>query len=198
MLAQLPRGPKAHAAFLGGWPLVMWAQSKVKDATFRFIKYVTDPAQAMSDFCYGAGQLPGRKSLADKAPWTAMPNKIFIDQLNFAYPYQYPYRENPPNGVPGGDRRADGRAKRYAGAVQRGSGHRGSGGPHQRGAAAVGSLRGRRREVWPARRCLPPPPAFPPAIGPRRARERGQWASASPERRCLAPEGAGKGDASCQ
>ena len=60
--------------------------------------YVTDPAQAMSPFCYGAGQLPGRKSLADKAPWTAMPNKIFIDQLNFAYPYQYPYREIPQMG----------------------------------------------------------------------------------------------------
>jgi ABC-type glycerol-3-phosphate transport system substrate-binding protein len=98
VLAQLPRGPKMRAAFLGGWPLVMWAQSKVKDATFRFIKYVTDPAQAMSSFCYGAGQLPGRKSLAVKAPWTAMPNQIFINQLNFAYPYQYPYREIPQMG----------------------------------------------------------------------------------------------------
>ena len=97
-LALLPRGPKGRAAFLGGWPLVMWAQSRNKDATFKFIKYVTDPTKAMSDFCYGAGQLPGRKSLADKAPWSQMPNKLFIQQLNFAYPYQYPYAEIPQMG----------------------------------------------------------------------------------------------------
>jgi len=97
-LALLPAGPKARAAFLGGWPLVMWAQSRNKDATFRFIRYITDPAQGMSAFCYGAGQLPGRKSLADKAPWTTMPNKLFIEQLNFAYPYQYPAVEIPQMG----------------------------------------------------------------------------------------------------
>ena len=97
-LAQLPRGPKMRAAFLGGWPLVMWAQSKNKDATFRFMRYITDPTQALSTFCQGAGQLPGRKSVAVEAPWNAMPTSIFINQLNFAYPYQYPHQEIPQMG----------------------------------------------------------------------------------------------------
>ncbi len=98
-LAQLPRGPKMRAAFLGGWPLVMWAQSKNKDATFRFIRYITDPAQGLSPFCQGAGQLPGRKSVSVQAPWNAMPTSIFINQLNFAYPYQYPHQEIPQMGA---------------------------------------------------------------------------------------------------
>jgi ABC-type glycerol-3-phosphate transport system substrate-binding protein len=97
-LAQLPRGPKMRAAFLGGWPLVMWAQSKNQAATFRFIRYITDPAQGLSPFCDGAGQLPGRKSVAVRAPWNAMPTSIFINQLNFAYPYQYPHQEIPQMG----------------------------------------------------------------------------------------------------
>jgi ABC-type glycerol-3-phosphate transport system substrate-binding protein len=96
--AQLPRGPKRKAAFLGGWPLVMWSQSHNKDATFRFIRYVTDPKQALQTICLGAGQLPGRKSMAAKTPYNAMPNSIFINQLNFAYPYQYPVAEIPQMG----------------------------------------------------------------------------------------------------
>jgi multiple sugar transport system substrate-binding protein len=97
-LAQLPRGPKGRFAFLGGWPLVLWAQSHNKDAAFRFIRYITDPTKAMTTVCLGNGVLPGRKSIADKAPWNGMPNSIFINQLNWAYPYQYPYPEIPQMG----------------------------------------------------------------------------------------------------
>ena len=97
-LAQLPRGPKGRFAFLGGWPLVLWARSGNKDATFRFIQYITDPTKAMTTVCLGNGVLPGRKSLADKAPWNRMPNSIFVSQLNLAYPYQYPYPEIPQMG----------------------------------------------------------------------------------------------------
>lgn len=98
-LAQLPSGPKGRAAFLGGWPLVLWSQSRNKDAAFRFIRYITDPAQGLPAVCQGMGQLPGRKSISTVAPWNAAPLDIFINQLNFAYPYQYPHQEIPQMGA---------------------------------------------------------------------------------------------------
>lgn len=98
-LAYIPAGPKGRYGFLGGWPLVMWSQGKNQAAAFKFVRYATDPAKAMNTLCQGLGNLPGRKSLADQAPWNKMPVNIFMKQLQFSYPYQYPAAEIPQMGA---------------------------------------------------------------------------------------------------
>lgn len=77
----------------------MWTQGKNKDAAFKFVRYATDPAKSMNSLCQGLGNLPGRKSLADRAPWSKIPVNIFMKQLTFAYPYQYPAAEIPQMGA---------------------------------------------------------------------------------------------------
>jgi len=98
-IVQVPAGPKGRFGFLGGWPLVLWSQSKNKDAAFKFIRYATDPTKAMNTLCQGLGQLPGRKSLADGAPWNQQPINTFMKGLTVAYPYQYPAAEIPQMGA---------------------------------------------------------------------------------------------------
>lgn len=98
-LAYVPAGPKGSYGFLGGWPLVMWTQGKNHDATFKFVRYATDPKKAMNTLCQGLGNLPGRKSLADRAPWNKMPTSMFMKALTMAYPYQYPAAEIPQMGA---------------------------------------------------------------------------------------------------
>ena len=98
-IAQVPAGPKGRFGFLGGFPLVMWTQGKNKDAAFKFIRYVTDPTKGMNTLCQGIGQLPGRKSLADRAPWNQQPINAFMKGLTVGYPYQYPAAEIPQMGA---------------------------------------------------------------------------------------------------
>lgn len=98
-LAFVPAGPAGRFGFLGGWPLVMWSQGKNHDATFKFVRYATDPRKDLKTLAQGLGQLPGRKSLADVAPWSTAPVNIFMKQLQFAYPYQYPAAEIPQMGA---------------------------------------------------------------------------------------------------
>ncbi len=98
-IAQVPAGPTGRFGFLGGFPLVLWTQSKNKDAAFKFIRYVTDPTKGMNTLCQGIGQLPGRKSLAERAPWNQQPINSFMTGLNVGYPYQYPAPEIPQMGA---------------------------------------------------------------------------------------------------
>jgi multiple sugar transport system substrate-binding protein len=97
-LAYMPKGPKGRFGFLGGWPLVMWSQSRNKDAAFRFMRFAGDPLGSMSQLCQALGVQPGRQLLASKPPYNTYPNKLFVGALLFAQPYQYPYREIPQMG----------------------------------------------------------------------------------------------------
>lgn len=99
-LVQIPKGPVGRFGFLGGFPLVIWAQSKVKDAAWRFVRFICDPAgPAFTPVCLGNGAMPGRISSASQSPWTQWPNSVFVNQLKFAYPYQYPAPEFPQMGA---------------------------------------------------------------------------------------------------
>ena len=97
-IAPIPAGPKGQFGFLGGWPLVMWNSSKVKEAAAKWIHFVTSPNGALSDIVQKVGILPGRKSLASKPPWTDAPYNQFADQLSRAYAYQYPAGPSPKMG----------------------------------------------------------------------------------------------------
>jgi ABC-type glycerol-3-phosphate transport system substrate-binding protein len=97
-VAAIPAGPKGQFGFLGGWPLVMWNTSKVKDAAAKWIHYATSPDGALSQIAQTSGILPGRKSLASKAPWTDAPYDQFAKQLSKAYAYQYPAGPSPKMG----------------------------------------------------------------------------------------------------
>lgn len=89
-IGQIPAGPAGQFGFLGGWPLVMWNTSEVKDAAFRWIKYATDPQGGLPQLAQTTGNLPGRRSLAQTAPWNEAPLSTFAQQMEFAVPYQYP------------------------------------------------------------------------------------------------------------
>ena len=97
-VAPIPAGPKGQFGFLGGWPLVMWNTSQHKDAAAKWIHYATSPDGALSKIAETSGILPGRKSLAEKAPWTEAPYDAFAKQLSQAYPYQYPAGPSPKMG----------------------------------------------------------------------------------------------------
>ena len=97
-IAPIPSGPKGKFGFLGGWPLVMWKNTKVADAAAKWIHYATSPEGALSKIAETSGILPARKSLASQAPWTDAPYKAFAEQLQHAYPYQYPDGPSPKMG----------------------------------------------------------------------------------------------------
>ena len=97
-VASIPSGPKGQYGFLGGWPLVMWNTSKVKDAAAKWIHYATSPDGALSKIAQTSGILPGRKSLTTKSPWTDAPYDQFATQLSKAYAYQYPAGPSPKMG----------------------------------------------------------------------------------------------------
>jgi multiple sugar transport system substrate-binding protein len=98
-IAPIPAGPKGQFGFLGGWPLVMWKAAKNPDATWKWIKFATDPDGYLGQLVNAGGLLPGKKSIVDQAPWNEPPLDVFAKQMDFAYPYQYPDPEIPQMGT---------------------------------------------------------------------------------------------------
>jgi multiple sugar transport system substrate-binding protein len=96
-VAPVPSGPKGQFAFLGGWPLVLWNASKVKDAAAAWIMFATDPENVV-ELDRAAGELPGRASNAQLDPWNKEPYTVFLGQMPRAFPYQYPDQEIPQMG----------------------------------------------------------------------------------------------------
>lgn len=103
-VAPVPAGPAGEFGFLGGWPLVLWKNSKNPDAAWRWIRYATDPQGGLPTITDGGGLPPGRQSIADQ--WVAKydeavrPNmQSFLDALKIAQPYQYPDAEIPQMGT---------------------------------------------------------------------------------------------------
>jgi ABC-type glycerol-3-phosphate transport system substrate-binding protein len=97
-IAPIPSGPKGQFGFLGGWPLVMWNSTKVPDAAAKWIHFATSPKGGLKEIAATSGILPGRKSLANSAPWNTEPFTGFAKQLTKAYPYQYPAGPSPKMG----------------------------------------------------------------------------------------------------
>lgn len=98
-IAVVPEGPAGQFGFLGGWPLVMWKSAANKDAAFQWIRFATDPEGYLPQLAEASGILPGRRSLVDTEPWNTEPLDAFAEQLEFAYPYQYPAPEIPQMGA---------------------------------------------------------------------------------------------------
>jgi len=88
-IAKIPAGPVNRTGFLGGWPLVLWEASQVKEAAAKFIFFATH-GEPLRDMAVASGFLPGSVSLAKGAPWDAYPYPLFVEQLADARPYQYP------------------------------------------------------------------------------------------------------------
>jgi ABC-type glycerol-3-phosphate transport system substrate-binding protein len=95
----IPAGPKGRFGFLGGWPLVLWKDSKNAAAAATWIHFATSPKGGLGTIVKVSGLLPGRKSLVKKAPWNTFPLSAFSKQMNYAYPYQYPAPEIPQMGA---------------------------------------------------------------------------------------------------
>ncbi len=99
-VAPIPAGPAGRFGFLGGWPLVLWNESKVKDAAWKWIKYATDPEGGLPGIAAAANLPPGRQSIAEQwlesydEPWRSQ-FRVFLDGLAYAQPYQYPDPEIP-------------------------------------------------------------------------------------------------------
>ena len=87
-IGMVPGGPKNRSGFLGGWPLVLWKDSKNKDAAAKWIMFATH-GEALKSLATANGSIPGSVSLAKGTPWNAFPYSIFVDQLKDAKPYQY-------------------------------------------------------------------------------------------------------------
>jgi multiple sugar transport system substrate-binding protein len=89
-IAMVPEGPEGRAGFLGGWPLILWDQSDVKDAAAKWIMFATRPEGALRQITEVSGAIPGSIKLAAEAPWNEEPYALFVEQLQDARPYQYP------------------------------------------------------------------------------------------------------------
>lgn len=98
-VAQIPSGPAGQFGFLGGWPLVLWKQSKNPDAAAKLIHYLTSPKGALKDLVIASGNLPGRQSLSNQSPWNQGTYVTEVAQLQRAFPYQYPDQEIPQMGT---------------------------------------------------------------------------------------------------
>lgn len=98
-IAPIPAGPAGQFGFLGGWPLVMWNGTENPDAAWRWIKFATDPDGYLGQLAASTGNLPGKRSIVDQAPWNEPPLDVFAEQMEFAYPYQYPDPEIPQMGA---------------------------------------------------------------------------------------------------
>jgi multiple sugar transport system substrate-binding protein len=98
-IGQVPSGPAGRFGFLGGWPLVLWKSSKNPEAAFRWIRFATDPQGALPKLTTTMSNLPGRRSIVDQAPWNTAPLNVFAQQMDVAYPYQYPSAEIPQMGT---------------------------------------------------------------------------------------------------
>ena len=88
-IVKIPAGPVNRSGFLGGWPLVLWDASQVKDAAAKFILYATH-GEPLKSMAVASGFVPGNISLAKGAPWDAYPYPLFVEQLAESRPYQYP------------------------------------------------------------------------------------------------------------
>lgn len=97
-VSTIPSGPAGQFGFLGGWPLVLWKTSKNPDAAFRWIRYATDPSGGLPGLSTASGNLPGKKSLSTSGQWAEAPFNVFVEQMDYAYPYQYPDAEIPQMG----------------------------------------------------------------------------------------------------
>lgn len=97
-VALVPEGPEGRFGFLGGWPLVLWNASQNKDAAARWILYATRPEGALRELSINSGMIPGSASLAQEAPWDDYPFTVFVEQLKFSAPYQYPNEAIPQMG----------------------------------------------------------------------------------------------------
>ncbi len=99
-VAPIPAGPAGRFGFLGGWPLVLWNESQVKDAAWKWIRYATDPEGGLPGIAAPANLPPGRQSIAEQwlesydEPWNTQ-FRVFLDGLAYAQPYQYPDPEIP-------------------------------------------------------------------------------------------------------
>ena len=98
-ISPIPAGPAGQFGFLGGWPLVLWKASKNPDAAFRWIRYATDPAGGLPALSAASGNIPGKRSMADSGQWAEAPFSVFTEQMEYAYPYQYPEAEIPQMGT---------------------------------------------------------------------------------------------------
>ncbi|MBV9674485.1 MAG: sugar ABC transporter substrate-binding protein [Verrucomicrobia bacterium] len=96
-IAMVPAGPKNRSGFLGGWPLVLWKDSKNKDASAKWIMFATH-GDALRNLAMASGAIPGSVSLAKQSPWDIFPYAIFVEQLKDAKPYQYPVQAIPQMG----------------------------------------------------------------------------------------------------
>jgi ABC-type glycerol-3-phosphate transport system substrate-binding protein len=98
--AYVPAGPEGRFGFLGGWPLVMWAETEHPDETWEWMRYATDPEGGLAQIAATASLTPGKLPLTEQwlasyePPWDAQMQTV-VDQLGFAYPYQYPDPEIP-------------------------------------------------------------------------------------------------------
>jgi len=87
-VASLPEGPKGKATYIAGESLAIFKQSKNPDATWTFVKWVTQPEiQAM--FSMSSGYLPVRKSVLERDDYKAFLEKdhamkSFVDQIKIA------------------------------------------------------------------------------------------------------------------
>lgn len=86
----VPAGPQGRFGFIGGWPLVLWNTSTVKDAAAKWIMFATRPEGALKELSIKSGMIPGSVSLAQDAPWNEYPFTVFVEQLRHSAPYQYP------------------------------------------------------------------------------------------------------------
>ena len=97
-IALVPEGPEGRFGFLGGWPLVLWNASEVKDAAAKWIMFATRPEGALKELSVTSGMIPGSSSLAQESPWNEDPYTVFVEQLQDAAPYQYPAEAIPQMG----------------------------------------------------------------------------------------------------
>lgn len=89
-ITKVPSGPEGRFGFLGGWPLVLWNESEVKDAAAEWILFATRPEGALRELSVNSGMIPGSPKLAEQSPWDVYPFTVFVEQLAEAYPYQHP------------------------------------------------------------------------------------------------------------
>jgi multiple sugar transport system substrate-binding protein len=97
-IALVPQGPEGRRGFLGGYPLVLWNASQVKDAAAKWIMFATRPEGALKDLAVTSGAIPGSRSLAQGSPWNKYPFTVFVEQLQDAVPYQFPAEAIPQMG----------------------------------------------------------------------------------------------------
>lgn len=87
-VAPLPAGPKGSATYIAGESLAIFKQSKNADASWTFIKWVTQPdIQAM--FSMSSGYLPVRKSVLEREDYksfleTDHAMRSFVEQIDIA------------------------------------------------------------------------------------------------------------------